>query len=74
MKKPCRPFHRVLLADEFTPMGAHVTCLECHDSFHIAESTLLEVYYHAHHVSGGGIFGRDLDFFLHDSFVEGGKK
>jgi hypothetical protein len=67
--RPCRGPHQALIAEEFSPMGVHVSCLRCGDTFHITETTLAERYYHAHHNSADGPQG-DIEFFLLDDFVE----
>lgn len=72
--KTCRPRHTILLAETFTPMGAFVSCLACGDSFHIREASLHDHYYHAHHVSGEGIFGKDRDFFILEDLVDERRK
>lgn len=59
----CSFHHELLLAVEFTPMGAVVDCLRCGDTLHISENSLAENYFYAHHNSEEGP-ERDRDFFI----------
>lgn len=40
----CQGMHRFLLIEDWTGMGAHVSCLLCENTFHM-ELTILDRYY-----------------------------
>ena len=53
-RRRCRGLHQTLLVEDFTEMGATVSCIQCESTFHLDLSSLDNHYVGFEHVSTDG--------------------
>lgn len=68
----CFPRHQTLLVEEWDPMGAVVSCLQCDETLHVDLPTLTSAYLCFEHRSGRDGPKGDLTLFIHVSMLESG--
>lgn len=61
--------HKVLLVEQWTAMGAVVSCLECNQTMHIEEPTLAAEYLGFEHIAVPP--DTDRAVFIRASYLEG---
>lgn len=67
VSRRCSKGHRVLQVEEFSPLGAHVVCLDCDGAFHLHEP-YMEDYTPFIHNSPKGPEG-DMQLLVLDSYL-----